>query len=1077
MNTEFPIDIKNKNFESFIKLKVEYFQSLLNKTVISINQNIKDYILTPSEHSSCMNYIDNLYDDIYEIAHIENPDEIVIEKLQNCNDKIFNIFKDYGTQHISDILNICFGKKYVAQHIDTLDSIKQSKYQLLNTYSRPIYFKIVSWKNGKIPLTPNKTKTFFDETSMCENSDNLQSFDMARTSKDFISRVNGIKTTFHNSEKKKSVIISSICENVLLKCIQNEYIKHQMKLINDNIPADEIFNHISFVLFNNGLSFKQLCVYSHDEIYNMFVGYVNQCELIKQKPIYQVVKEFTNSELYNQRLTIIQLLLKNHDPEYCHIAYLLYDLLTVEDKGRYDMSHQTALYDSLPWNIRKCFKKAMSTTINYTKSLINSDNNKIPMEQQICLMKVSDSVKEKAMKKLNEVKTKNDDSGSKARQYLDGLLKIPFGIYKQEPILNVIKTCSKDFNTVLTLHEKLNISNRDNYTTLELQNYLSKVNIHIQNELLPKINKDFSSHILSLKRNQLVDTTIKTNNFIKQTSITYKKLIHSAKKNDFLINSLKDFFNNLYTNNTNEITQDYLSYIKHTNNIGVFKLIKDIENIENKWSEVQNNMINVREVLDNAVYGHTEAKRQIERIIGQWMSGEQKGYCFGFEGPPGIGKTSLAKKGLAKCLVDEDGVSRPFGFIAIGGSANGSTLEGHNYTYVGSSWGRIVDILMDSKCLNPIIFIDELDKISNTEHGKELIGILTHLVDQSQNDEFNDKYFSGINIDLSKALFIFSYNDVSRIDRILLDRIHRIKFKHLSIEEKIVVVHKHIFPEIFKKFNLVDMIHMNDDVIRFIIENYTLESGVRKLKEILFEIISEINLEILNYNKETIDLIIPIELTMDQIHDKYLKERNKVSDKKIHIHHEIGIINGLWANALGQGGIIPIQSNYFPTNTFLDLKLTGMQGDVMKESMNVAKTLAYKLTDNTHKKHLLKVFKDTRMQGLHIHCPEGAVPKDGPSAGTAITTTLYSLLNDKQIKNYVAITGEINLQGYVTAIGGLDLKILGGIKAGVQEFIFPKENNEDFQKFMDKYADNPVIKGILFHQVEHIEEVFELVFV
>jgi len=154
---------------------------------------------------------------------------------------------------------------------------------------------------------------------------------MARTSKDFISRVNGIKTTFHNSEKKKSVIISSICENVLLKCIQNEYIKHQMKLINDNIPADEIFNHISFVLFNNGLSFKQLCVYSHDEIYNMFVGYVNQCELIKQKPIYQVVKEFTNSELYNQRLTIIQLLLKIMTLNTSHIAYLLYDLLTVEE--------------------------------------------------------------------------------------------------------------------------------------------------------------------------------------------------------------------------------------------------------------------------------------------------------------------------------------------------------------------------------------------------------------------------------------------------------------------------------------------------------------------------------------------------------------------------------------------------------------------------------------------------------------------------------------------------------------------------------------------------------------------------
>ena len=118
-----------------------------------------------------------------------------------------------------------------------------------------------------------------------------------------------------------------------------------------------------------------------------------------------------------------------------------------------------------------------------------------------------------------------------------------------------------------------------------------------------------------------------------------------------------------------------------------------------------------------------------------------KGYCFGFEGPPGTGKTSLAKNGIAKCLIDNNGDSRPFSFIALGGTCNGSTLEGHNYTYVGSTWGRIVDILMDVKCMNPIIFIDELDKVSKTDHGKEIIGILTHLTDHTQNNQFNDKYF------------------------------------------------------------------------------------------------------------------------------------------------------------------------------------------------------------------------------------------------------------------------------------------------------------------------------------------------
>ena len=158
------------------------------------------------------------------------------------------------------------------------------------------------------------------------------------------------------------------------------------------------------------------------------------------------------------------------------------------------------------------------------------------------------------------------------------------------------------------------------------------------------------------------------------------------------------------------------------------------------------------------------------------------------------------------------------------------------------------------------------------------------------------------------------------------------------------------------------------------------------------------------------------------ITDKYFKEKYKKNPKKIHKNPAVGIMNGLWANAMGMGGIIPIETTFFPSSTFLELKLTGMQGDVMKESMNVAKTLAWKLTDKKTKEKLLKSFDKTKLQGIHIHCPEGAVPKDGPSAGTAITVAIYSLLNNKPIKNKLAITGEMNLQEKVTAIGGLEFK-------------------------------------------------------
>jgi ATP-dependent Lon protease len=258
----------------------------------------------------------------------------------------------------------------------------------------------------------------------------------------------------------------------------------------------------------------------------------------------------------------------------------------------------------------------------------------------------------------------------------------------------------------------------------------------------------------------------------------------------------------------------------------------------------------------------------------------------------------------------------------------------------------------------------------------------------------------------------------------------------------------------------------------YIIEHYTYEPGVRKFKEILYEICSEINLKILSCEISFAEL--PYVVSVENI-EKFLEERNKIKFKKINDESKVGVICGLWANSLGKGGIIPIETSYYPSNNFLDLKLTGMQGDVMKESMNVAKTLAWNNITNVNKKNIQKNLKTNKMQGIHIHCPEGATPKDGPSAGTAITTAIYSLLNNKVIKKNVAITGEINLQGKVTAIGGLELKILGGIRAGVTHFLFPKENNEDFEKFMKKYKDKDFLNNIKFSQIENIKQALELV--
>ena len=408
------------------------------------------------------------------------------------------------------------------------------------------------------------------------------------------------------------------------------------------------------------------------------------------------------------------------------------------------------------------------------------------------------------------------------------------------------------------------------------------------------------------KRDNLISNICFINSITKKHNKKQYKILHSGKKINYMKTHINKTIEKLFLNKEEDIIKELCSKSKlKCDNDNTCKLVKSIGDINKDWNSVGSTIKEIRDVLDNSVYGHSKAKRQIERVIGQWITGEQTGYCFGFEGPPGVGKTSLARKGLSNCLKDKDGTTRPFSFIALGGSSNGSTLSGHNYTYVGSTWGRIVDILMEKKCMNPIIFIDELDKVSRTENGKEIIGILTHLIDPTQNEGFQDKYFNGIDIDLSKALFIFSYNDVSSIDRILLDRIHRIKFEHLTLFDKLEITNKYILPELFLKIGLNNIIQFDNPVIKYIIENYTNESGVRKLKEILFEIISEINLEILN--NENGEKNIPIIITKDQIKNKYLNDRHEMIHKKIHQVSSIGVMNGLWANALGMGGIIPIE--------------------------------------------------------------------------------------------------------------------------------------------------------------------------
>ena len=292
------------------------------------------------------------------------------------------------------------------------------------------------------------------------------------------------------------------------------------------------------------------------------------------------------------------------------------------------------------------------------------------------------------------------------------------------------------------------------------------------------------------------------------------------------------------------------------------------DSFEDKRNYIQQTLTN----MNQAIYGHMEAKTHILQVIGKWIRNpESLGNVLAIQGPMGNGKTTLIKNGIAKSL------NRPFEFVALGGASDSAFFEGHSYTYEGSRWGRIVDILHKCGSMNPIICFDELDKVSETAKGDEIINMLIHMTDSSQNTKFQDNYFPGIDIDLSKVLFIFSFNDESKINRILKDRMYVIRTKGYEVKDKLQIAHNYLLPEIYQLFNYTNQdITFTDDVLREIIKTYTNgEEGVRNLKRCLESIVSTLNIYHLTKSEDKEDILdmkikdfkLPITLTLEHIKD------------------------------------------------------------------------------------------------------------------------------------------------------------------------------------------------------------------
>ena len=449
-------------------------------------------------------------------------------------------------------------------------------------------------------------------------------------------------------------------------------------------------------------------------------------------------------------------------------------------------------------------------------------------------------------------------------------------------------------------------------------------------------------------------------------------------------------------------------------------------------TEDNDDLSKVREILDEDHYGLEKVKERIlEYLAVKKMTGNLKAPILCFYGPPGVGKTSLGKS-IARAL------GRKFVKSSLGGLSDESEIRGHRRTYVGSMPGRIIQGMRKAKTSNPVFLLDEIDKIGSSYKGDPASALL-EVLDPEQNFAFNDNYVEEP-FDLSNVLFICTANYLGNIPEPLRDRLELIEVNSYTIIEKLHIAKEHLIKKELEATGLTsEQINFTDEAINYIIERYTMEAGVRELERKIGSIMRKVAVEIIeNKHRKTV--------TIDEAKvKKYLgielfesptKEKGK----------QVGVVTGLAYTEFG-GDILPIEVNNFPGKG--ELILTGKLGDVMKESCSIA----FDYIKANAKKYGIddKVFTEN---SFHIHFPEGAVPKDGPSAGCAITTAIVSCLTNAPVSGDIAMTGEVTLRGKAIPIGGLREKTLAALRSGIKTVIIPKENKKNVNELPEEVKNN-----------------------
>nr|WP_129735322.1 endopeptidase La [Parabacteroides goldsteinii] len=467
----------------------------------------------------------------------------------------------------------------------------------------------------------------------------------------------------------------------------------------------------------------------------------------------------------------------------------------------------------------------------------------------------------------------------------------------------------------------------------------------------------------------------------------------------------------------------------------------------NEYSKDNFNLAHAQKVLDRDHYGLEKVKeRIIEHLAVLKLKGDMKSPIICLYGPPGVGKTSLGKS-VAEAL------HRKYVRISLGGLHDEAEIRGHRRTYIGAMSGRIIQNIQKAGSSNPVFILDEIDKVTNDFKGDPASALL-EVLDPEQNSTFHDNYLD-IDYDLSKVMFIATANNLNTISQPLLDRMELIEVSGYILEEKVEIAARHLVPKQLEAHGLSKgKVKLPKKTLQVIIESYTRESGVRELDKKIAKIMRKLA------RKVASDEAIPSQIKPEDLHE-YLGQIEYSRDK-YQGNEYAGVVTGLAWTAVG-GEILFVESS-LSRGKGSKLTLTGNLGEVMKESAMLALEFIHahaSLFDINE-----ELFENWN---VHIHVPEGAIPKDGPSAGVTMVTSLVSAFTQRKVKKNLAMTGEITLRGKVLPVGGIKEKILAAKRAGIKELILCKENQKDINEIKAEY-----VKGLTFHYVEDIRQVIDL---